>query len=95
MIIKKRVATNSCLNTSPRDNISTKPREPMRSTKEIATLFGFTRGSSLWNLVSLGKFPEPDFVVDRVSKNSTKAFWKLSVVEAELKKRKDKENDNS
>jgi len=93
MIIKKRLATNTIVNTSPRNNISSKPREPVRSTKEVAKILGFVRGSSVWNLVSLGKFPEPDFIIDRMSKNSTKAFWKLSVIETELKKRNKKINE--
>jgi len=64
--------------------------EPSRNAAEVAVLLGFKNAGSLWSAVRDGRVPPPDYVIAGV-KPVRKAFWKISTVKRELKRREKNE----
>jgi hypothetical protein len=49
--------------------------DPLRSTKDVRIYLGHISQMSLWRYVKRGRFPGPDFTINR------RNFWRHSTVE--------------
>lgn len=62
------------------------PKEPCRTAKEVAELFGFASSVSLISSVNSGSFPQPD-LVSGMAERTKKLYWKLSTIKKEQARR--------